>query len=442
MKPIQLVSLVAFILYDIYILLYFKAIFTSKRTHWLSYVAAIAMHIGISSLSFLFLDHRIDIYIMMSTMMLVFYLLFQGHWVEILYAGSIYVFSLYSSRGIVMSIYSLVLHAEIKNVLQNDIYYYSIFLLAVLLSIMVSIFLRKAIIPDDKSKNLFKNRGQLKFVVIYLNFQLLFLLLVNEGRYHDFQQAWYSMLYLGACIISKISLLFVFNHTLKVTELLEYELHTNRLQEQLSRQIRHYQSYGRFTESYRTFRHDYNNMMTSVKTLLRNREYEKAIRMLDNIHDTMQRNVLTHKTYSDHMILDAILQDTANICEEKGIRFSAVAHLPENIMTELDIVRVFTNIMDNAIDACNKLSGPDRFIEIISDANEDWINIEISNSFNGELKMDNDMPVTMKEDKDFHSLGLRIVTEVIENLGGLVFIEPDMAKKIFRTKLCIPKASP
>jgi len=180
-------------------------------------------------------------------------------------------------------------------------------------------------------------------------------------------------------------------------------------------------------------------MMTSVKTLLRNQEYDKAVRMLDEIHDTMQRDVLAQKTYSDNVILDAILQDAANSCEEKGIRFSAVAHLPDNIMTELDIVRVFSNILDNAIEACNKLSGADRFIEITSDSNGDWINIEISNSFNGELKMVNDMPETTKEDKDLHGLGLRTVTEVIEGLGGLVLIEPDQAGKIFRTRLCIPK---
>ncbi len=128
----------------------------------------------------------------------------------------------------------------------------------------------------------------------------------------------------------------------KVVELLEYELHTRKLQEQLSRQMRHYQAYRKFTESYRIFRHDYKNMMTSVKVLMNNNEYEKAARMLDDIQDTMQREVLIHKTYSDNILLDAILQDAANACGEKSIRFSAHALLPKDVrMSELDIVRIF-----------------------------------------------------------------------------------------------------
>lgn len=438
----QLLGLTSLILYGVFILYYFRLMFPAKRKHWLYYAGAVAINVGVTIPSYLFLDHRFVVYLMMGSVMLAFWLLFHGNRVQVLYAGSIYMFSLYSSRGIIFSIYSMVLHISIKDVLQHELYYETIFALAVLLSILTSLFIRKVILPDEKARHLLHNRGQLKFVVIYLIFELVFLTLINDGWYHDeVRQSWFSSLYLGSCVISKLWLMFVFNHTSKVTESLEYELHTRKLQEQLSRQMRHYQSYQKYTESFREFRHDYVKLMTSVKTLMRNREYEKAARMLNEIHDTMQRDVLVHKTYSDNVILDAILQDAANSCEEKNIRFSAVTHLPENIMTALDVVRVFSNIIDNAIDACNKLSGSDRYIEITSDANDDWINIEVSNSFNGELKMVNEMPETTKEDKDFHGLGLRIVTETIEGLGGLVFIEPDQVKKIFRIRLCIPKAS-
>lgn len=92
-----------------------------------------------------------------------------------------------------------------------------------------------------------------------------------------------------------------------MSELLEYELHTKRLQEQLDRQVSHYKSYKKFTESYRIFKHDYKDMMSTVKTLIKNKENEKAVNLLDEIHDTMQKNVQMHKTYSDNVLLDAIL---------------------------------------------------------------------------------------------------------------------------------------
>lgn len=438
----QLLGLAALIIYDVYILLYLKKMLPPKRSHWLFYIAAVAFNIGVTILSYLFLDHRFAVYLMMGSMMLAVFLLFQGNRIQILFAGTVYMFSLYSSRGIIFSIYSIVLHSSVEEVLQQKTYYNTIFVLAVLLSILLSQFFRMVITPDSRARHLLNNKGQLRFVVIYLFLQLVFLTLVNDGRFHESSQSWLSSLYLISCVISKLWLMFVLNHTAKVSELLEYELHTRQLQKQLSRQVRHYQSYRRFTESYRVFRHDYKNMMTSVKTLLQNQEYEKATRMLDDIHDTMQRDVLIHKTYSDNILLDAILQDAANTCEEKGIRFSAHAHLPEDVsMKELDIVRVFSNVIDNAIEACNKMSEPERFIEVTSSGNQEWITIEVANSFNGELLMAGNGPETTKEDKDFHGYGLRIIKATIEDLGGLVFMEPDQKKRIFKIKLCLPKTS-
>lgn len=438
----QLLGPASLILYDVFILLYFKKISVHKRSHWIFYVAAVALNLVVTILSSSFLDHQFCVYLMMGSMMLAFHLLFKGNGIQILYAGSIYMFSLYSSRGIIMSVYSIVLQISIKELLDNDIYYNIIFVLAVFLSMVVNLFIRKVILPDNKAKHLFNNRVQLRFVVIYLIFQLIFLTLINDGRYHNYiRHAWLSSLYLGSCVISKVWLIFVLSHTSRVSELLEYELHTRKLQEQLSRQVQHYQSYRKFTESYRMFRHDYEKLMTSVKTLLRNRKYEKAIRILDDIHDTMQRDVLVHKTYSDNILLDSILQDAANACEQKDIRFSVHVHLPESVsMTELDIVHVFSNIVDNAIEACDKVFNQERFVEIISRETQGWSIVEVTNSFNGKLLIENGEPETTKDNKDYHGFGLRIAKKTIEALGGLLFIEPDQEKRIFKIRICIPKA--
>jgi two-component system, LytTR family, sensor histidine kinase AgrC len=428
-------------IYCIFFLIYFKNIFQSKRSHWIYYFAMVIINIGITQISGLVDMHLLRVLIILCSMLFSFQLLFYGNHMQILYAGSIYIFSLYSSRGIIASIYSLILNDSINETLQEDANYYTILMLSVLLSILLNVFIRKVIMPDTLTRHMLNNKGQLRFMVSYLLLQLIYLIVINDGRFLDVKQPWFSAILLMSCIISKLGLQIVIDHTGKVSEILEYELHTRQLQEQISSQLRHYQSYLRFTESYRAFRHDYVNMMTSVKTLLRNQEYEKAARMLDSIHDTMQNEVQIHKSYSNNILLDAILQDTSNTCAEKGIRFLAVAHLPESTsLSELDIVRVFTNIVDNAVEACNRIAVGDRFIEITSNGNQDWATIEVSNSFNGEIFFRGDEPLTTKECKDFHGLGLKIIRETLEGLGGLLFIEANQEKGIFKLKLCIPKA--
>lgn len=431
------------IVYDTYFFNYFKHMFPVKNKYLILYAAAVFINISITLPAYLLLDHYIAIFFAMGSIMLGFFLLFRVNRIQILYAGSVYMFSIYSSRGIISSIYSMVLHISIHDILQYETYYNEVMALAVLLSILSITFVRKIIVPDNKARNAFTNNEQLGFTIVCLNSQLFFLMFINTGLYYnEIKSVWYSALYLGASLISKLCLQFVFHHTAKVVELLEYELHTRKLQEQLSRQMRHYQAYRKFTESYRIFRHDYKNMMTSVKVLMNNKEYEKAARMLDDIQDTMQREVLIHKTYSDNVLLDAILQDAANACGEKGIRFSAHALLPKDVqMSELDIVRIFSNAIENAIEACSKVPDKERFIETTGAGSREWATIEIANSFNGELSLSGGEPATTKEDKEIHGFGLRIIKETVEGLGGLVIMEPDQEKRIFKIRICIPRSS-
>ena len=436
-----MLSLTSLIIYDVFNFQRYKKLLPVKREHWIYYIIAIAINVTITAVAYTLFDPRIAVYFVFVSFMLSFNLLFIGTTAQILYAGSIYTFSLYSVRGIIFSIYSLVSHTSIKNVLQQKNYDDIIFMLTVLFLIFYNMVIRKFLFPEKKIKCLLRNQSQLKFVDIYLFFQWMFLTLINDGRYHDdIRQLWFSSLYLGSCILSNLWLQVILLHAAKISELFEYELFTHQLQEQLSRQMRHYQSYRKYTESYRAFRHDYEKLMASIKSLLRRQKYNKAIKMLDDIHDTMQKSVQIHKNYSDNMILDAILQDTADACEEKNIRFQAHAHLPESVpMEDLDIIRVFSNITDNAIEACNKVSNSQRFIEMTSNSTQDWTIIEVCNSFDGDLLIVGDNLSTTKEDKDFHGLGLQIIRETIEGMGGLVFIEPDSDKKIFKIKVCIPK---
>lgn len=427
-------------LYDIYILHYFRRMFHARHEGFGYYFAAAAFNLTVTILAYRYLDHRIAVFLMMLSVNIIIYVLFYVNWLQTTYAGSLYIFSLYSSRGIVCSLYSIFLKQSIIQVLSNPVYYMWIFVLSIFLSLLIFQITRKVTVPDSKARPALYNMGQLQFVVVYIIFQLLFLMLVNDGRSYETVQLWFTYLYLGSCVIGKLYLEFAFHHTARVSELIEYELNTNKMKEQLSRQLRHYQSYSRFTESFKLFRHDYEKLMGSVKFLLNQKEYEKAAKMLDDIHVTMKKEVLVHKTYSDHILLDAILQDAANSCEDLEIQFTACACLPSDISaSDMDVVCIFSNIVDNAIEACSQLKEEKRFIEITSRGTREWAIIEIVNSFDGTLIESAGELKTRKDNKISHGFGLQIIRRTTESLGGLLYLEPEAEKRIFKIKVCIPR---
>jgi sensor histidine kinase regulating citrate/malate metabolism len=181
--------------------------------------------------------------------------------------------------------------------------------------------------------------------------------------------------------------------------------------------------------------------MSTVKTLIKNNENEKAVNLLDEIYDTMQKNVQMHKTYSDNVLLDAILHDAANTCEDHNIKFSATLHMPgSTVLSDLDVVRVSTNILNNAIEACDKVPcASDKFIRISGSVNQDWSFIEIANSFSGKIKNRDGELVTTKKDKDYHGFGLTTIKKIIEDVGGMVLIDVNQEKRTFTLKLHIPR---
>ena len=430
-------------IYDIFILVYFIQVFHRKRNHWLLYIAAVVIDVGTTLPSYLFQNDLFAILNMMVSVMLIVYIFFYVNGLQIIYAGSIYAFSLYSSRGIICSVLSIIMDTTVFEILQNEISHDIALALAIFLSILINLLIRKAVVPDCNSGNLINNKEQLRLVVIYLISNLVLLIVLSNGSYYiEVKQTWFSVLYLAICIVSKIWLIFVFDHTMKVFELLKYEMHTRKLQEQLSRQMVHYQSNKKFTENFRIFQHDYKRIMTSVNSLLQNKEYEKATQILDGVNNSMQQKLLIHKSYSNNFLLDAIIHDAARICEERGISFSAQAYISENSqISDLDIVYIFSNAIDNAIEACSKMPGQDQFIQITSSGNSEWDSIEIVNSFNGVLLRSGQGFETTKKNKDYHGLGLRIIEETVENLEGVLHIEPDQAAKIFKIVISIPKVS-
>lgn len=150
--------------------------------------------------------------------------------------------------------------------LQQDFYYYIIASIAFAVAIGFTLLVKKIIAPDEKIKPLFPDTRQMKFIVSYQFAILIYIILLNDGRFSDRNALWFSILYLTSFLITMGLLAFIWSSTVQLSRLLEYELNTKRLQEQLDRQVSHYKSYKKFTESYRIFKHDYNNMMSAVKT--------------------------------------------------------------------------------------------------------------------------------------------------------------------------------
>jgi len=155
-------------------------------------------------------------------------------------------------------------------------------------------------------------------------------------------------------------------------------------------------------------------------------ELEKAI----SIYDTVV------KTGND--ALDTILTEKSLSCEKKQVVLSCITDGTKlSFIKDADIYSLFGNILDNALEAVSTLEdADDRRISLQIKAKGNLLSIHVQNKFWGTLEFSKDLPVTTKEDQEYHGYGLKSVKFILERYDGILSIKTD--NHIFTLDIVIP----
>lgn len=431
-----------FTVYSVSFLLYHRRNFLLKRNHLIFFLVSAVINWSFSATWGLAISSHYGVLALLLIVLLELKGLYQMNPMQLLFESGYFVAVLYWGRGIVLPVFALILNHSVQWVRQDKFYSPIAWILSLCVILVYNMLFRHFIAPKAKVETFYRSNEQIRFVAIFQVCLLGYLLFINLGRYYMADLTWYNMACIISCIICFAAQGLLVSWGIRTSFLLKYELHTELQQQQLERQLRHYKAYQKYIESFRALKQDYNYMITSVKSLLSIGEYQKAISLLDTILDKSQKQVPVQHSYSNNILLDALLQDTADRCKEQSTQFSANVYLPigHNI-SETDIVRMFTNLFNYAAEACAKVtSDSERFISIRSRfvSHNGWLKIETENSFHGKVLIRNGIPESTKPNRDFHGLGLSIINETATKLGGIMVIDVDQKKMIFRTTLLLP----
>lgn len=164
-------------------------------------------------------------------------------------------------------------------------------------------------------------------------------------------------------------------------------------------------------------RHDVKNIMTLIKDLIHNQQYEKAIEMLDK-YDKGQNSVKITEIVSDNVVLNYLLNRKISQCDKMGIDFSCYVLGKVTGVDDLDMYILLENLCDNAIEAaalCNEAC-----IKLQLSSDVDCIYIDIGNTTNKNVLRDNPYMDTTKQDKELHGFGIKNIKDVIKKYRGSI----------------------
>lgn len=159
--------------------------------------------------------------------------------------------------------------------------------------------------------------------------------------------------------------------------------------------------------------HDVDKHVKSIENLCVNGENGEAAEYVKEIRNMLEP--LIPVKYTGNPILDILLTDKATISKEKKIKFDVkVDNINMDFLEAIDTTTIFGNLIDNAIEAAEKVD-EDRYIQISISPYQEMVLVRMKNT-SLPLKWKNGMPVSEKGKN--HGIGLLNVKRSIEKYDG------------------------
>ena len=119
-------------------------------------------------------------------------------------------------------------------------------------------------------------------------------------------------------------------------------------------------------------------------------------------------------------LLNVFIMDKSLYCEQNGITLSCMVDGSKlEFMEAGDLYCLFGNIMDNALESVIKIQEKEkRVINLSVKAVNNMLFIQSENYYTGELQFEEGLPLTTKEDADWHGFGLKSIKMIVQKYGG------------------------
>ena len=179
------------------------------------------------------------------------------------------------------------------------------------------------------------------------------------------------------------------------------------------------------------WRHDYRNHIQNMKNRLDGDQGELE-RYLDDLADDLTQADTSIQT--GNVMADAVLNSKLSVAEHKGIRLNIKAHIPPGlVMTDVELCSVLGNLIDNAMEACEKMPREQRFMRVYIDKFKGQFYISVQNS-SPAVERDKGTYRTAKEGS--HGFGLFRIDRIAKKYGG--YVNRQYEEGIFATELLVP----
>lgn len=210
--------------------------------------------------------------------------------------------------------------------------------------------------------------------------------------------------------------------------------HNQQLEKQLTLQRDHYRNLNDSITTAKATRHDMRHHLVTISEFLGKKDVTSAQEYLNKLCNSYDDSSIP--TVCQNQSVDALICYYLKSAKQQKINFVTNLHIPDNLgINDLDLCVVIGNCLENAIEACSKMSDAEpRFIDIKTTITKGYLVIKIVNSFNGLVQHQNDAFISSKRDNG-NGIGLFSVKTLATKYQGHCIISFD--QQVFEVSISL-----
>lgn len=165
--------------------------------------------------------------------------------------------------------------------------------------------------------------------------------------------------------------------------------------------------------------HDLRNFIEVIKADV---NYKYKQELVENLEKTIGNISVNYNTGNE--VLDVMLHSKEKDLKDLSVKFTSVIDGKLiSFIDVIDIVSIFGNLLDNAIESLKLVEDSDkRLLKLAIFKEGSFVVIKMENYFENKLRFDGSDLLTTKKNNLYHGYGLKNVKEAIEKYGGTLTI--------------------
>lgn len=278
--------------------------------------------------------------------------------------------------------------------------------------------------------------GAIRVAELVLNTALYFLIKVGIRAYRVDEEMFIILL----ALLSVFGLTFSLIALERNQQMRERQLRLVIEKMELKSEVNNALRAQRADENLRRLYHDMKNHLLAIQSMAGDKK---------ELNDYLGELLPQLEEYGSQLntgsaMIDALLGDKRERAAAVGVRFHVQLDLtPLSFMNNAELVSIFGNAVDNAVEAARECTDDDeRCVYIKSRRVEDMFFLSFENHYAGERSRQAGRFRTRKADKELHGIGLGSIEKAVHKYSGEAQVSNDNATRTFRLNIMLPIQKP